>query len=96
MPGTPPTTLTSSPLDVSYGFETPWSVVSHTFLTGGTYTLGFGVVDVEGIDVSSAIAIDAVVIRGNGGPGNVPEPGVLAMIPAVFVAAGVALRRRSR
>jgi hypothetical protein len=93
----PGLTLTSAPLDVAYGFETPWSPVTHFFLSAGTYTLGFGVVDVEGIDVSSAILIDAVVIRpARGGPNGVPEPGALAAVPAAGIAGFWVLRRRRR
>ncbi len=55
----------------SFGHETGFNSFSHTFTTGGTFTIGFGVVDVGGADYASGLIIDNVQI--------VPAPSAVAL-----------------
>jgi hypothetical protein len=60
--------------------ETGYQPYSHTFTSGGTYTLGFGVVDVDltgngDTTVNSALLIDNIKVTNSST--TVPEPSVI-------------------
>jgi len=63
------------------------------FLTGGTFDIGFGVVDVIDDDIGSGLAIDNVVITP--APAAVPEPSSMTLLSLCsLVGGGLAWRRR--
>lgn len=51
--------------------QTGWSTSTYTFATAGTYTIGFGVLNVGDTGHNSALLLDAVAV---------PEPGVAALL----------------
>lgn len=51
--------------------QTGWSTSTYTFATAGTYTIGFGVLNVGDAGHNSGLLLDAV---------TVPEPGVAALL----------------
>jgi hypothetical protein len=53
---------------LSYEYQTGYQPYSYTFATGGTYTLGFGVVDVGDDTVNSALLVDRISTQA------IPEP----------------------
>ncbi len=75
--------------------ETGYSTLTTGPLAAGTYTLGFGVVDVVDTGVTSALLIDNV--RGGGGGGGptpVPEPSTLLLLGCGIIGmAGLARKK---
>ncbi len=69
-----------------FAHETGFSSFSHTFTTGGTYTIGFGVVDVGDADYASGLIIDNVQI--------VPSPSAAALAVLGMPIAVSCFRRR--
>src|SRR5579871_1907070 len=63
-------------IDAPYVAETGWSTVSMT-LAPGTYTLGFGAVNINDNTVSSGLLVDNVTLTGVAS--TTPEPGAVAL-----------------
>jgi hypothetical protein len=76
-----------------YAAETGWSTVSLT-LSPGTYTLGFGAVNIDDNTISSGLLIDNVTLTGT--TATTPEPGTLARLISVGVTGLLASMRRRR
>lgn len=70
-----------------FAHETGFNSFSHTFTTGGTYTIGFGVVDVGHADFGSALVVDNVQV--------VPSPAAFALA-ALGMPIAVSMVRRRR
>ena len=67
-----------------------YTAVTYTVPSTGTYTFGFGVIDVDTNTIGSGLLIDNLTFT------QVPEPGTWAGGALLFGAAGFILRRRLR
>lgn len=72
----------------AYAFETGVQNAVQVFTSSGTVTLTFGVVDINGFDVSSAVSIDNIGLTA------IPEPSAFATLAGSLALGFVALRRR--
>ena len=83
------------PSDIAlFNEETGYASFSTGPLPGGTYTLGFGIVNVGDIATSSGLLVDDVAISSGNGSGNaVPEPSTMALVCLGLTALGIGYRR---
>lgn len=72
----------------SYAYETGVQNAVQVFTSSGTVILSFGVVDINGFDVSSAVSIDNIILT------SIPEPSAYATLVGSLALGFVALRRR--
>lgn len=72
----------------TYAFETGTQNAVEVFTSTGTVTLTFGVVDIHGFDLSSAVSIDNILLT------SIPEPSTYATLVGALALGFVALRRR--
>lgn len=68
------------------GFQT---FLEGPFILGDTFTVAFGVVDVDDDIVTSALLVDASATA-------IPEPGTLSLLGLTLIGLGAVVRRRSR
>lgn len=59
---------------VAFDKETGIQTVKHTFNNAGTYTIGFGVVDIDDFIISSALSIQNVTLESSPISETIPEP----------------------
>lgn len=78
--------MTRQPTSNGGWSQTDWQTASYTFAMAGTYTLGFGVVDVQDTQVDSRLLLDNILLI------QTPEPGTGVLVSLGLVA--LALRRR--
>lgn len=79
--------------DTGCGY-TGWIEMNYTFMTAGTYSLGFGVTNALDRNFDSAFAVAGVTINGVPIDNDVPEPTTLALLGISL--AGLGLLRRKR
>lgn len=72
---------------------TGWHAFTYVLPAGGTYRLGFGVVNTDDESVPSYLMLDNGPGTLNGVGGEIPEPATFALLGTGLLALGV-LRRR--
>lgn len=72
---------------------TDWQTTTYEFLTGGVYTIGFGVMNVDDDLYGSAMLLDNVGL--NVQSANVPEPSTIGLLAIGLVGLGLARKRLS-
>jgi hypothetical protein len=74
----------------SFARETGYKTFTLTIAAAGTYTLGFGVVDVQDTAVDSVLLVDGITQQAGGGGGVViPLPAGLYVLPLGLALAGL-------
>ncbi|BAZ50328.1 hypothetical protein NIES4103_29440 [Nostoc sp. NIES-4103] len=76
---------------VAFDKETEIQTFKHTFNQAGTYTIGFGVVDIDDFTVSSALSIQNVTFKSSSTGETIPEP---TTILGAFVSMGFGVLSR--
>ncbi|WP_414529507.1 PEP-CTERM sorting domain-containing protein [Nodularia chucula] len=76
---------------VAFDKETGTQTFKHTFNQAGTYTVGFGVVDIDDFTISSALSIQNVTLESSPISETIPEP---TTILGAFVTLGFGVLSR--